>query len=125
LRQTPNRGNKSPPLAQFKDAADDNRGWLLATDPHDPTSRCLTSRRSACRSKSRKPGDCQQDNGGIEFQLTHPGAPLRRNTSIYWSGGDHRVSELARVECECCDDTNVEDGNKKMRPRERRRAGQE
>ncbi|KRX51980.1 hypothetical protein T09_385 [Trichinella sp. T9] len=27
--------------------------------------------------------------------LTHPGAPLRRNTSIYWSGGDlPAVSEL-------------------------------
>ncbi|KRX33782.1 hypothetical protein T05_10520 [Trichinella murrelli] len=50
LRQTLNRGNKSFPLAQFKDAADENHGWLLATDPRDPTSRCLTSRRSACRS---------------------------------------------------------------------------
>ncbi|KRY60918.1 hypothetical protein T03_10957 [Trichinella britovi] len=50
LRQTPNRGNKSFPPAQFKDAAGENRGWLLATDPRDPTSRYLTSRRSACRS---------------------------------------------------------------------------
>ncbi|KRX41212.1 hypothetical protein T05_4939 [Trichinella murrelli] len=96
LRQTPNRGNKSFPPAQFKDAADENHGWLLATDPRDPTSRYLTSRRSACRSKGRKPGDCQQDNGGIEFQLTHPGAPLRRNTSIYWSGGDHRMTTRRR-----------------------------
>ncbi|KRZ48937.1 hypothetical protein T02_13865, partial [Trichinella nativa] len=45
--------------------------------------------------KSRKPGDCQQDNGGIEFQLTHPGAPLRRNVSIYGSGGDHPGSYQA------------------------------
>ncbi|XP_003371094.1 conserved hypothetical protein [Trichinella spiralis] len=36
--------------------------------------------------KARKPGDCQQDNRGIKFQLTHPGAPLRRKPSIYWSG---------------------------------------
>ncbi|KRX69169.1 hypothetical protein T06_12162 [Trichinella sp. T6] len=46
LRQTLNRGNKSSPTPQFKDTAGENRGWLLATDPHDPTSRCLTSRRS-------------------------------------------------------------------------------
>ncbi|KRY14387.1 hypothetical protein T12_16851 [Trichinella patagoniensis] len=72
LRQTPNRGNKSFPPAQFKDAAGENRGWLLVTDSRDPTNR-----------------------------------------------------ELASVECECCDDTNVEDGNKKTRPRERSRAGQE
>ncbi|KRX72314.1 hypothetical protein T06_13859 [Trichinella sp. T6] len=39
MRQTLNRGNKSFPLAQFKDAAGENRGWLLATDPRDPTSR--------------------------------------------------------------------------------------
>ncbi|KRZ89029.1 hypothetical protein T08_9934 [Trichinella sp. T8] len=39
--------------------------------------------------KGCKPGDWQQDNRGIKFQLTHPGAPLRRNTSIYWSGEDH------------------------------------
>ncbi|KRY24421.1 hypothetical protein T01_6541 [Trichinella spiralis] len=34
LRQTQSRGNP----AQFKDAAGENRGCLLATDPHDPTS---------------------------------------------------------------------------------------
>ncbi|KRX25329.1 hypothetical protein T07_4587 [Trichinella nelsoni] len=50
LRQTPNRGNKPPLPASSKDAASENRGRLLATNPHDPTSRCLTSRRSAWRS---------------------------------------------------------------------------
>ncbi|KRZ88118.1 hypothetical protein T08_8690 [Trichinella sp. T8] len=69
----------NPPFPpSSKDTADENRGRLLATNPHDPTSRCVISRRSACCSKSRKPGDCQQDNGGIGFQLTHPGAPCGR-----------------------------------------------
>ncbi|KRY07391.1 hypothetical protein T12_7977 [Trichinella patagoniensis] len=49
LRQTHSRGSKSSPTAHFKDTAGENRGWLLATDSHDPTSRCLTSRRSVCR----------------------------------------------------------------------------
>ncbi|KRY45298.1 hypothetical protein T03_16026 [Trichinella britovi] len=48
LRQTLNRGNKSSPTHQFKDTAGENRGWLLVTDLHDPTSRCVISRRSAC-----------------------------------------------------------------------------
>ncbi|XP_003370368.1 conserved hypothetical protein [Trichinella spiralis] len=60
------------------------------------------------------------------FQLTHPSDPLRRNTSIYWSGEDHPAfSELANVKSESCDDTNLENGNKKTRPRERGGAGQE
>ncbi|KRX25449.1 hypothetical protein T07_12308 [Trichinella nelsoni] len=50
LRQTPNRGNKPSLPASSKDTASENRGRLLATNPHDPTSRCLTSRRSAWRS---------------------------------------------------------------------------
>ncbi|KRZ81775.1 hypothetical protein T08_12231, partial [Trichinella sp. T8] len=29
--------------------------------------------------------------------LTHPGAPLRRNTSIYGSGGDHPGKETAEA----------------------------
>ncbi|KRZ48598.1 hypothetical protein T02_4477 [Trichinella nativa] len=33
-------------------------------------------------------GGLLPNNGGVKFQFTHPGAPLRRNTSIYWSGGD-------------------------------------
>ncbi|KRZ95812.1 hypothetical protein T08_1275 [Trichinella sp. T8] len=33
------RGNKTSHPAQFKDAAGEDRGWLLATDPHDPTRR--------------------------------------------------------------------------------------
>ncbi|KAL1228178.1 SEC14-like protein [Trichinella spiralis] len=42
------------------------------------------------------------------------------------SGEDHpAVSKWTSVECECCDDTNVEDGYTKTRPRERRRAGQD
>ncbi|KRX78371.1 hypothetical protein T06_12776 [Trichinella sp. T6] len=51
--------------------------------------------------------------------------PLRNKPLIYKRAAKRgivsktmKVSELARVECECCDDTNVEDGNKKTRPRE-------
>ncbi|KRY15230.1 hypothetical protein T12_4071 [Trichinella patagoniensis] len=81
LRQTQNRGSKSSPTAQLKDTAGENRGWLWR-----PT-------RMTRRAEGSQAGDCQQDNGGIKFQLTHPGAPLRQNTSIYWSGGDHPGSK--------------------------------
>ncbi|KRX13758.1 hypothetical protein T07_1116 [Trichinella nelsoni] len=101
---------------QFKDAAGEDRGWLLATDLHDPTSRYSISRCSAGRSvipctacrlvidprarrslmKGRKPGDCQQDNRGIKFQLTHPGAPVRQNPSIYWSD-EHNPARTLRM----------------------------
>ncbi|KRY29055.1 hypothetical protein T01_2004, partial [Trichinella spiralis] len=107
LRQLQSRGNKTSHPAQFKDAAGEKGGWLLATDLHDRTRRYPISHCTACRlvidprarrslMKSRKPGDCQQDNGGIEFQLTHPGAPLRRNPSIYWSGEDHLAMSTRR-----------------------------
>ncbi|KRZ82614.1 hypothetical protein T08_9769 [Trichinella sp. T8] len=37
----------NPPFPpSSKDTAGENRGRLLATNPHDPTSRCLISRRS-------------------------------------------------------------------------------
>ncbi|KRY40747.1 hypothetical protein T01_10250 [Trichinella spiralis] len=50
----------------------------------------------------------------------------RRAASRGTSGEDHpAVSKWTSVECECCDDTNVEDGYTKTRPRERRRAGQD
>ncbi|KRX72667.1 hypothetical protein T06_15585 [Trichinella sp. T6] len=38
----------SPFPPSSKDTADENRGRLLATNPHDPTSRGVISRRSAC-----------------------------------------------------------------------------
>ncbi|KRY83631.1 hypothetical protein T4D_6139 [Trichinella pseudospiralis] len=49
LRPMPNHGKKFPLPHSSKDTAGENRGWLPATDPHDLTSRCLTSRPSACR----------------------------------------------------------------------------
>ncbi|KRZ08891.1 hypothetical protein T11_18382 [Trichinella zimbabwensis] len=109
--------------AEFKDAAGQDRGWLLATVPHDPTSRHLISRCSAgrsvipcaaCRSvidqRVRRSLVIRWGSGskpprnkpliyrraasqgavsktiGYQISVTHPGAPLRRNPSIYWSG---------------------------------------
>ncbi|KRZ54912.1 hypothetical protein T02_6755 [Trichinella nativa] len=37
------RGNKTSHPAQFKDSAGEDSGWLLATDPHDPTRRACLS----------------------------------------------------------------------------------
>ncbi|KRZ65677.1 hypothetical protein T10_255 [Trichinella papuae] len=95
-------------------AAGDDRGWLLATDPHDPTSRYLISRCSAGRSvidqRARRSLVIRWGSGskpprnkpliyrraasrgtvsktiGCQISVTHPGAFLRRNPSIYWSG---------------------------------------
>ncbi|KRY93459.1 hypothetical protein T4D_13234 [Trichinella pseudospiralis] len=97
LRQPQSRGNKTSHSSQLKDAAGEDRGWLLATDLHNQTSwysisRCSAGRSvipcMACRSvidprKGRKLRECQQDSRGIK--LTHPGATLRRNPSIYWT----------------------------------------
>ncbi|XP_003373014.1 conserved hypothetical protein [Trichinella spiralis] len=43
------RGKKASHPAQFKDAADEDRGWLLVTDPHDRTRRYPISHCTACR----------------------------------------------------------------------------
>ncbi|KRZ60451.1 hypothetical protein T02_13509 [Trichinella nativa] len=80
LRQTQSRSSKSFPTAQFKDSAGENRSFFWR-----PT-------RITRQAEGPQAGDCQQDNGGIQFQLTHPGAPLRQNTSIYWSGEDGPIS---------------------------------
>ncbi|KRX77259.1 hypothetical protein T06_7136 [Trichinella sp. T6] len=105
-RQLESRGNKSSHPAQFKDAAGEDRGWLLATDLHDPTSRCsitdCSAGRSVIESRARwslmfrwgsgsKPLIYRRaaSRGTVSKTLTHPGAPMRRNPSIYWSGEDH------------------------------------
>ncbi|KRX52831.1 hypothetical protein T09_7781 [Trichinella sp. T9] len=49
LRQMRNRGKKASHPVQFKNAAGEDRGWLLATDPHDrirryPISHCMAGR---------------------------------------------------------------------------------
>ncbi|KRY30918.1 hypothetical protein T01_4746 [Trichinella spiralis] len=106
--------------------------WYCRLDPHNPTIWYLISRCSAGRSvilctagrsvtdprarrslmKGRKPGDCQQDNRGIKFQLTHPGAPLRRKPSIYWSGEKRDGSCLNESECRREDETESPRKNK-------------
>ncbi|KRY06677.1 hypothetical protein T12_5988 [Trichinella patagoniensis] len=94
LRQTPNRGNKSFPPAQFKDAAGENRGWLLATDPRNPTNRYLTSRRSACRSviaEGPQAGGLSARQWRDQISVNPPRCPPAAKY-LYWSGGDHRVS---------------------------------
>ncbi|KRZ67336.1 hypothetical protein T10_10959 [Trichinella papuae] len=58
---------KPPHLAEFKDAAGEDRGWLLATSPHDPTRRYPFSRCTAGRS------------------VIHPRA--RRTLMIRWGSG--------------------------------------
>ncbi|XP_003368990.1 conserved hypothetical protein, partial [Trichinella spiralis] len=49
LRQLQSRGNKTSHPAQFKDAAGEKGGWLLATDLHDRTRRYPISHCTACR----------------------------------------------------------------------------
>ncbi|KRX71188.1 hypothetical protein T06_1128 [Trichinella sp. T6] len=49
LRQMRNRGKKASHPVQFKNAAGEDRGWLLATDTHDrirryPISYCMAGR---------------------------------------------------------------------------------
>ncbi|KRY83941.1 hypothetical protein T4D_12289 [Trichinella pseudospiralis] len=80
LRQTQSCGNKTSHPAQFQDAAGENRGWFLATDPHDPTSRNLITvvqqtvcwlliyRRAASRGTVSK-------MIGEQILVTHPSAP--------------------------------------------------
>ncbi|KRZ02330.1 hypothetical protein T11_17578 [Trichinella zimbabwensis] len=113
----PNTVVKEPQLYQHV-AAGEDRGWLLLTDPHDPTSRYLISRCSAGRSvidqRARRSLMIRWGSGskpprnkpliyrraasrgtvsktiGDQISVTHPGAPLRRNPSIYWSCEEHQ-----------------------------------
>ncbi|KRY98574.1 hypothetical protein T4B_11300 [Trichinella pseudospiralis] len=50
LRQPQSRGNKTSHSSQLKDAAGEDRGWLLATDLHNQTSWYSINRCSAGRS---------------------------------------------------------------------------
>ncbi|KRX13808.1 hypothetical protein T07_1172 [Trichinella nelsoni] len=72
-------------------AASEDSGWLLATGPHDPTRRYLISHCSAGRSVIDPRARRSLMIGWAADQspcLTHPGVPLRRKPSIYWSGED-------------------------------------
>ncbi|KRZ03158.1 hypothetical protein T11_16597 [Trichinella zimbabwensis] len=68
---------KPPHLAEFKDAASEDRGWLLATSPHDPTRRYPFSRCTAGRS------------------VIHPRA--RRTLMICWGSGSKPTRNEPRI----------------------------
>ncbi|KRY72182.1 hypothetical protein T4A_13096 [Trichinella pseudospiralis] len=94
-RQTQSRGNKTSQAVRSKE----NRGWLLATYPRDPTFRAVRSltirwgsgskpqrnkpliyRRIASRETVSKTTETT-DNTPVP-------PPLRQNPSIYWSGDE-------------------------------------
>ncbi|KRX12368.1 hypothetical protein T07_11977, partial [Trichinella nelsoni] len=70
LRQLQSRGNKTSHSAQFKDAAGEDRGRCSAGRSVIPCTAC----RLVIDPRARR-----------SLMLTHPGAPVRQNPSIYWS----------------------------------------
>ncbi|KRY41310.1 hypothetical protein T01_6838 [Trichinella spiralis] len=107
------RGKKASHPAQFKDAADEDRGWLLVTDPHDRTRRYPISHCTACRlvidprarrslmirgsSKSKPPRNepliyrRAASRGTVsktiedQISVDPPRCPPPRKPSIYWN----------------------------------------
>ncbi|KRX69628.1 hypothetical protein T06_10983 [Trichinella sp. T6] len=102
MRQTLNRGNKSFPLAQFKDAAGENRGWLLATDPRDPTSRGRVWSATAVTARTWMMATRRRDRGSedepAKSDSGRTGAdPEEANKTTPPRGSLHMANKLADV----------------------------